>query len=101
MKSIRQLKIQFWNSGEILDWTYVIGSDWHIDGTRILGMDEITQGVWETRRKEYKMPTFLWIEKEESRRNPWKSQKGKEKNRRGQYPESRGREEFSFFLHQL
>lgn len=59
MKSVRQLKIQFWNSGEILDWTYVIGSDWHIDGTGILGMYEITQGAEKKKKRTQNANIFV------------------------------------------
>lgn len=59
MQSVRQLKIQFWNSGEKLDWTYVIGNDWHIDGTGILGMDEIIQGAEKKKKRTQNANIFV------------------------------------------
>lgn len=52
-----------------------------------------------TRRKEYEMPTFLWIEKEEPRRNPERRvREGRKKAGKGNILKAKGREEFSSLL---
>lgn len=69
MKSISQLKLKFWNSGERLDWACTdvrisiqsVPESWEWRKSSI---------VWGTRGKKYEMPTFLWLEKEEPRGYP-------------------------------
>lgn len=69
MKSISQLKLKFWNSGERLDWAcrdvrisiQSVPESWEWRKSSI---------VWGTRGKKYEMPTFLWLEKEEPRGYP-------------------------------
>lgn len=76
------------NSGERLGWTYIIDSDWHRGGTRVLGMDESHQeGYGEQRERNVKGQHFcgsIKMSQEETERRV----RELEKSRRGQYPES-------------
>lgn len=77
------------NSGERLSWTCAIGSNWHRGGTSSLGNGwNQPRWVWGAKRSERERPTFLWIEKEEPRRNTKRRVRELEKSKRGQYSES-------------
>lgn len=96
VKSTSQLKIQFWNSVERLDWicTVVVISIQLVPESWERRKSSI---VWGTKGKKYEMPTFLWLQKEEPRGYPERRvREGRKKAGEGNILKAQGRKNSPF-----